>query len=98
MKKYMSIKSYSEESGFPEKNPSSVEEMSSNHAVPANLAAREAIPAGSDHSERSAFSSASSGGSNVTGNLITNHTGTHYMDAFRESREQRKYEVHVRNH
>lgn len=86
------------ESGFPEKNPLSVEEMSSNHAVPANLAAREAIPAGSDHSERSAFSSASSGGSNVTGNLITNHTGTHYMDAFRESREQRKYEVHVRNH
>lgn len=38
------------------------------------------------------------GGSNMKINLITNRTGTHYMNSLREEREQRKYDVRVRNH
>ena len=56
-----------------------------------------------DHTGESNPSSESiSGVSNVSSirnnNLITEHTGAQYMNALREHREQRKYDVRVRNH
>ena len=38
------------------------------------------------------------GNSRLDGNRLKDHTETRYMNAVREGREQRKYEVHIRNH